>query len=91
MTDEQFIKKAKIVLDAIGINYKHREVYVIREEDELILEMDESLKDQYTVMFIYKPKNRIFSIVSVTIDKHTNKLLRVITPSNMYEVPEELQ
>ena len=91
MTDEQLIKKAKKVLDAIGILHKNKIISVIREHDELILKMDESLKDKYIVMFSYRPKGRRISLVSVEVYKHTNKLLLVVTPSNMYDVPEELQ
>ena len=91
MTDEELIIKAKKVLDAIGIQHKNKIISVIREHDELILEMDESLKDKYIVVFSYRPKGRLISSVSVEVDKHTNKLLLVVTPSNMYEVPEELQ
>lgn len=91
MTDEQLIKKAKKVLDAASVDYQDRFISVIREHDELILEMDESLKDKYIVMFSYRPKGRRISHVSVDVDKHTNKLLRVVTPSSMFDVPEELQ
>jgi len=91
LTDEQFIKKAKKVLDAFGINYKNYEVYVDREHSEETKEIDASILDTYSVVFTYRERGTRGSLMAVVIDKHTEKLTHVITRSNMFDVPEELQ
>ena len=91
MTDEQIINKAKKVLDAIGATHKNIKVSVIRETNDLLLEMDESFKDEYYVIFTYYSPGRLISGISIRVDRKTDKLLRVVTPSEMFDVPEELQ
>lgn len=91
MSDEEVIKKAKKVLDAIGATHKNIKVSVIRETNDLLLEMDESFKDEYYVIFTYYSTGQLISTISVSVNRQTNKLLRVVTPSEMFDVPEELQ
>lgn len=91
MTEQEIIKKAKKVLDAIGLDYTDNEISVAHIEDKKLLEALDEVGDEYSVIFSYKLPDGREGIKSVIVDKKTHKLKYVITKSNMYEVPEELR
>lgn len=73
---------------------------VTREYPEILLDAYPELNDQITIFF--EPKNPDIGDykpvytndkggVTVIADKKTDKLLYVLTKSNMYDIPEELR
>ena len=93
MTDEQIIEKATHALKELGMysNNYYRITVVKVFDDEILLELEPELEHQYSVIFSYKQPDGRGASTSVDVDRYSHKLLTIITRSNMYEVPEELQ
>ena len=91
MKDYQLIEKAKKVLDSIGINYSDCKISIDRIENEILNSEMEEFENEYSICFSSNLPDGRLSKFFVTFHKITNKLINVITKSNMYEVPEELR
>ncbi len=90
MTDKEIIEKATKALKSLDLLAKYNEINVIKDIHPLVLEMAPEKESEYSVHFGFNPPIRGTG-ASVTVDRKTNKLIRVITKSGMYKIPEELQ
>lgn len=90
MKEEEMIAKAKKALNYIGVMGEYA-ISVLRTEDELILGIDESLKDEYVVAFNYRLPDGRMAHHEVRVDKKTDKLLYMTAGHITYEIPEDLR
>lgn len=90
MTDKEIIEKATKALKTLDLLAEYNEIQVIRDLPALVLEMAPEKKNEYSVHFGFNPPIRGTG-ASVTVDRKTHKLLKIITKSGMYKVPDELQ
>lgn len=99
MTDKELIEKAKKIVEIIGLSYDEKISPTISKEfPKLLLESSPELENEILISFESKIDSD-FDIrgtslgdgITVVADKKTNKLLYVLTKSNMYEVPDELK
>ncbi len=90
MTDKEIIEKATKALKALDLLTDYNKVQVNKKVNPLLLEMDPDIEFEYTVHFGHNPPIRGTG-VAITVDRKTNKLIRIITRNTMYKVPNELQ
>lgn len=96
MTDKELIEKSKKIIEIIGLAYDETiEPNIIKEYPKILLDENPEMEDEIRIQFEFK-KNPDMDIpirgrITVVADKKTNKLLYVLTKSNMYEVPDELK
>ncbi len=92
MNDQEIINKATKALKELKLyNGMYTNISVLKEINDILLDIEPELKDRYSVMFSYKLPDGRRAHNSVEVDRKTDKLLYIITRNNMYEVPEELQ
>ncbi|QQV02577.1 MULTISPECIES: hypothetical protein [Chryseobacterium] len=90
MTDKEIIEKATKALKAIGLPTHYNKISVNKEINQILLEIDPDIEFEYSVHFGHNPPIRGTG-ASVTVDRKTHKLIRIITRNTMYKVPIELQ
>ena len=89
MTDNEIIEKATKALKVLNLLADYNNVGVYKKIDPMILEMDPDVEFEYSVHFGFNPPIRGTG-ASVIVNRKTHKLLKIITKSGMYEVPDEL-
>ncbi len=90
MTDSEIVKKATKALKSLDLLADYNEIVVIKEIHPLVLDMAPEKENEYSVHFGFNPPIRGTG-ATVTVDRKTHKLLKIITKSGLYRVPEELQ
>ena len=90
MTDKEIIEKATKALKSLDLLADYNNIGVYKNIDPLILEMDPDVEFEYSVHFGFNPPVRGTG-ASVIVNRKTHKLLKIVTKSGMYKVPEELQ
>jgi hypothetical protein len=90
MTDKEIIEKATKALKALDLLTEYNKVEVNKKINPLLLEMDPDIEFEYTVHFGHNPPIRGTG-VTITVNRNTHKLIRIITRNTMYKVPIELQ
>ncbi len=90
MTDEEIIEKATKALKALDLLANYNNIGVYKEIHPILLEMEPDIEFEYTVHFSFNPPIRGTG-ATVAVDRKTNKLLRIISKSGLYIIPEELQ
>lgn len=90
MTDKEIIEKATKALKALDLLADYNSIGVYRDINPIILEMNPDIEFQYSVHFNFNPPV-LGTGAAITVDKKTNKLLKIITKNGLYKVPEELQ
>ncbi|MCY1659617.1 hypothetical protein [Chryseobacterium sp. SL1] len=90
MTDKEIIEKATKALKAIGLPTHYNKISVNKEKNPILLEIDPDIEFEYTVHFNHNPPIKGTG-ATITVDRKTHKLIRIITKSGMYKVPEDLQ
>ena len=92
MNDQEIIKKATKALKELNLfSNNYNRIQVLKVINDELIELDPELKDKYSVMFSYKLPDGRGAHTSVEVDRKTDKLLYIITRSNIYEIPEELK
>ena len=90
MTDKQIIDKATKALKSLDLLVDYNSIGVYKEINPIILEMDPDLEFEYTVHFNFNPPI-LGTGATITVDRKTNKLLKIITKNGLYTIPEELR
>ena len=92
MTDNEIIEKASKALKALDLfREDFTDITVSKTVNELLLENAPELKEIYSVIFTYKQPDGRGAITSIDVDRKTHKLIKIITKSNMYDIPFELR
>lgn len=91
MTDKEIIEKATKALKALDLLAEtYNKTSVNKDISSILLEIDPDIEFEYTVHFSVNPPIRGVG-ATITVDRKTDKLIRVITKSGMYKIPKELQ
>lgn len=90
MTDKEIIGKATKALKALDLLADYNKIRVYKEINPIILEIVPEIEFEYSVHFDFDPPI-LGTGATITVDRKTNKLLKIITKSELYNVPEELQ
>ncbi|MFK7749582.1 MAG: hypothetical protein AB8B65_14395 [Kordia sp.] len=92
MTDDKIIAKATKALKKLNLfSHNYFKISVSKTDNEILLETYPELKNEYSVDFDYKLPDGRGAHTSVKVDTESHKLLRIITKSNMYHVPDDLR
>ncbi|MDP9958655.1 hypothetical protein [Chryseobacterium lathyri] len=90
MTDKEIIEKATKVLKALDLLADYTNIGVYKEINPMVLEIDPDVEFEYSVHFNFNPPIRGTG-ATITVDRKTHKLLKIITKSGLYSIPEDLQ
>lgn len=90
MTDKEIIEKATKVLKVLDLLADYNNIGVYKEINPVVLEIDPDVEFEYSVHFNFTPPIQGTG-ATVTVDRKTHKLLKIITKSGLYNIPEELQ
>jgi hypothetical protein len=91
MTEKQVIEKAINALKELGYYSDEAEIKVYNTDDEQLIEMNEELKDEYLVIFSSRlPDGRGYH-TSISVDKQTHKLIRLVGKHVFMDIPEKLR